>query len=313
MALTKNKKGIWIWDFYPDGSKGKRIRKPLPSEIETREEAEMFIAELKHTFHLNNNHVANFDIKNWSKKSNRNTIEPFFIEGYAFFKNNLPENQYKEIVQNGQNILRYLIENKVPQGECINPTPNLVSNYIQFRERLISPKRINKELFTYKRLHDYWASQGYSIPLNFEMHKFYVKDPTEKTNFSEKFFELLIESFPAIFLEEELEFIAKSPILEKLIPDSLFAAKDGTYVVVEIQKNRLDRQHAYKILEYRDKLELKLKRANTDARVRMLEVVIGENCSHERRHFLEKYGIELKMIPISIIEEKILSLVLNNK
>lgn len=312
MALKQNNTGTWIWDFRPNGYKGKRVRKLLPENIKTEEQATLFIKEMSEEFKFSKSSIASINIQNWSKVSDRSQIETLFHAFYNHSKSCYSNQQYQEIIRAGNVLLKYLINNTISLRECLNPSPNLLIEFVNQRKKLVTAKYLNRELLCYKRIHDYWVFQGLSIPNDFEFSQFYIKDKEQKVQFSEKFYELLIEKFPKEFLNEELKTLKKTPVLEGLIPDSIFIEDDGTYVVVEIQKELLDRQHAYKILEYRDKLEIKLKKASITAKIRMIAVVIGEQCSPERRIYLNKYGISLKFIPIKKIEEIILKL-LGNK
>lgn len=292
-----------MWFFY---IKRKRFQRTLPRDIKTREQAETFTNEIKNTY-LDKNMIVSLDLKRWSFVDDVTKIEKFFLEAYDFYKNNFSTSMFSEIKQNAKNIHNYLIEIKISPYLCLNPTPDLIIDFLSTREKLIRPKRLNKELYAYSKIHEFWVSKGYSIPLSFDMYLFYSRDRSDRTNFSEKFFELLIKKYPTPFLDEELEFIEKPIAIDNLLPDALFSMKDGSYIVVEIQKYRLDRDHAYKILEYRDKLEHKLAKEN-NVNIRMIEVIIGDKCTLERKQFLEKYGIELKILPIEKIEGIMLNL-----
>jgi hypothetical protein len=43
----RHSNGKWVWDFYPNGREGKRVRKTLPVTIRTKEQAEDYIGKLR--------------------------------------------------------------------------------------------------------------------------------------------------------------------------------------------------------------------------------------------------------------------------
>lgn len=186
---------------------------------------------------------------------------------------------------------------------ALSPPAEIFIRYADERKRIVSPGRVNRELLLFKKMHDYWVSRKYCLPLEFDLTTFYVKDKKNHVEFSEHFFEQLIEKYPHTFLDEKLISV-KPPATKGYIPDSLLLDESGNYVVVEIQKERLDRIHAYKILEYRDKLEVKM----SGKTIRMMEVIIGNSVPADRDVYLKKYGVELKVLPLKEIEQKILML-----
>lgn len=296
----RQRKNRWVYDFYPQGRKGKRIRKTLPSNIETREQAEQYLQQNSQKFH----HL--FKLKD--RLNNISSIDSLFFAALKYFEKNEESTKYKELKNISMALVQYFKGNNLSVTDCLEPSPTIIEYYVQDRAKMVSPKKINKELFNFQKIHNYWVSQGYCEPFIYDITRFYIKDLTRKKTFSEKFFEILIERFPSQFLGEKLKFISKPPYLDKLIPDSLFTSTDNSYVIVEIQKERLDRTHAYKILEYRDKLEKHFSGSSSLPHIRMMVVVIGDICPAEREEFLKKYGIELILLPISKIEEKILTL-----
>jgi hypothetical protein len=192
-------------------------------------------------------------------------------------------------------------------AEILNPSLDFLNAYVEQRSQVTSVNRINSELYYLGKIYMYLASKSYCDPLPYSPSRLYLRD-VKKKYFSEKFYELLIENFPDSFFEEKLEFIDDPTYRIKLIPDSLFFDSNGDYVVVEIQKGRLDRNHAYKILEYRDLIEKRIKTMGIHKRVRMLVILVGELAGTDRREFLNKYGIELLLIPIKKVEDVILKL-----
>jgi hypothetical protein len=89
----------------------------------------------------------------------------------------------------------------------MSPTPNLIMEYISSREGVVSNKTINKELYAFKKVHEGFVSLGHADPLSFEFSKLYLKEKREQKYFSEKFYEILIEKYPKLFLGEDLQFI----------------------------------------------------------------------------------------------------------
>ncbi len=296
MSLRLKKNGKWVYDFWPNGSKGKHVRKTLPVNIKTEEQAKQFAQKFRHIYQFKPrlNHIPSMD--------------DLFSLAMKYFAEHEDHTKYKELCNSFKSFLQYFKTNNMSEADCLEPSPTVIEYFVQDRSMTVSSKTINKELAHFNKLHSFWCSQGYCIPLGFELTRFYIKDRTVRKNFSEKFYELLIERFPVQFIGKQLTFIDKPPVLNKLLPDSLFASADGSFVVVEIQKERLDRTHAYKILEYRDKLEKCLVKDGSIPNIAMMVVVIGDICSAERKEFLDKYGIELVILPLQQIEEIILNL-----
>ena len=81
-----------------------------------------------------------------------------------------------------------------------------------------------------------------------------------KRHYNEKLVEDFIKEHPQEFLGEDLRFVARQMTLDGFRPDLIFADGNDDRVVVEVQLDALDRNHFYKILEYRDLL---LERDNT--------------------------------------------------
>lgn len=73
-------------------------------------------------------------------------------------------------------------------------------------------------------------------------------------DYSEKLLEEFIRDYPLMFLGEELTLVSQQPIIAGFRPDLIFQDKSGAIVIVEVQINDLDRNHLYRILEYRDSL-----------------------------------------------------------
>lgn len=89
--------------------------------------------------------------------------------------------------------------------------------------------------------------------------------------YREKDVENAIKNFPKEFLGEELEFIAQQLPLFNLIPDLVFKDINGKIVIVEIQIGRLDLNHIYKTLGYKDLYEIKY----SQEKIRIIVVICG--------------------------------------
>lgn len=72
--------------------------------------------------------------------------------------------------------------------------------------------------------------------------------------FTEKFLEDCIAEAPTVFLGRSLTLLKQQPKIGGFIPDLLFTDILGQKVIVEVQKNALDRHHLYRCLEYRDSI-----------------------------------------------------------
>ncbi len=125
--------------------------------------------------------------------------------------------------------------------------------------------------------------------------------------FKETFFQKLIRARPSAFFSEAL--IAQADVSKWRLngnePDILFVDLNGRVVIVEVQMETLNREHTYKLLEYRDEIERHLEVKDA----RMIAVVIGGDCPSRRKDFLKKHGIELLSMDYPEIEKIILSLV----
>jgi hypothetical protein len=299
----RQRNGKWVWDFYPNGRNGKRVRSTLPASITTKEQAEKHISQLRNDVRSNYGVIQ----KNAADKIiwlSEAKIEALIDSALKTLKPVTTDKSYRDLNKLSQNIVRFLIEKKIPYFQIVNPTPSLIMEFIAYRECVASKNTINRELYAFKKLHEGLVYLGHAEPLSFEISRLYLKEKRDSKSFSEKFFEVLIEKHPKHFLGEDLVFIETPSQIQRLIPDSLFASKDGAYVVLEIQKGALDRNHTYKLLDYRDKVESRLSQPGKPVVVRMMVVVIGDDCTIERKLFLEKYKIELKLLPLVEIEKR---------
>jgi hypothetical protein len=226
-----------------------------------------------------------------------------FPEAINFYKVNSDKTTAKEIEYVANLFVNVMERHHLLPFFALSPPPEIFICYTDERSKIVSATRVNRELLLFRKMHDYWVSRNYCDPLPYDLTRFYLKDRKEHVAFSEHFFEKIIEMYPSIFLGEILTNV-KPPSTSGYIPDSLFIDENENYVVVEIQRERLDRIHAYKILEYRDKLEAKMK----DYKIRMMEVIIGSSVPADRDTYLTKYGVELKVLPLKEIEGKILNI-----
>lgn len=295
MALKQNIKGRWVYDRW--FGRQKRVQVTFPESIKTQEQAEAYIPlippekfkglQLKHQKPL--------------KIMLSNAIAYFRSIGDVDFHNNI------------EPFLQYCVAKELKITDIVNLTPNIIEYYSQSRVDVVSPKKHNREIRAIAQLHSYLANQGVCKSLEFEMEKFYIQTKKEQDSlFSEKFFELLIEKYPYEFLGMNCKNIAPPIRLEGLIPDSFLEDEDGNYYVLEIQKGRLDRAHAYKILDYRDKMESEIGKINDKIKVNMMVVLIGNECPPDREVFMQKYGIKFIKLPVPQVEKTILRILGNH-
>lgn len=289
MALNQNKNGKWVYDRW--FGRQRRVQVTLPVFIKTREEAEAYIPlippdRLRHVRlrpkvalkTLFDNAITYFG--NEDDKSFRSDIDPF---------------------------MEYCQKSEITTTDIVNLTPVIIEGYSHSRLNAVSPKTHNREIMAIVKLHTYLLDQGSCKPLNFRIENFLLAlNAPQDALFSEKFFELLIEKYPSEFLGKQYKNIPTPPRLERLFPDSVLQDEQGDYFVVEIQKGMVDRNHSYKILDYRDKMESELEKAGCREKVNMMVVLIGDHCPHDREAFMQKYGIKFIKISINQVEKTIL-------
>lgn len=117
--------------------------------------------------------------------------------------------------------------------------------------------------------------------------------------YSEKLLEDFIRDYPREFLDEPFSLDSQQLRLAGFRPDLVFLDSDNIPTIVEVQIGQLDRNHLYRILEYRDLLLLK----GEHAKVR---VILVANALPERyRSLLSIHGIELVVLSTAIIAEKV--------
>lgn len=105
--------------------------------------------------------------------------------------------------------------------------------------------------------------------------------------FSEKFMEDCIAEAPEAFLGKPLQLRAQQPRLGGFIPDLLFVDRSGASVIVEVQKQALDRYHLYKCLEYRDLL------AASEGGMRPEVILVCEAIPEKYKNIAATHGVNL--------------------
>lgn len=99
-----------------------------------------------------------------------------------------------------------------------------------------------------------------------------------------------IKRYPIEFLGEELTFVSQQRKISGFRTDLVFEDKDGSFVIVELQIEALDRSHFYRTLEYRDFLL----EENENRRVRVMLV-----CNSVPEKFLKSlkiHNVECRVI-----------------
>lgn len=111
---------------------------------------------------------------------------------------------------------------------------------------------------------------------------------------NEKLIENFVKLYPKQFIGENLKFISQQPNLYGFRPDLLFEDEKGFYVIVEIQLGTLNRNHLYRILEYRDLL---IEQQNVD---HVRAILICENVNPRHKKLLEIHNLEY--IELSMVD-----------
>ena len=107
----------------------------------------------------------------------------------------------------------------------------------------------------------------------------------------EKDMQYLIKTHPEEFLKENgLELIGEEITYGNSRFDLIFKDRHGGFLLIEIQRGRLDRKHHYKILDYYDKYISKHPKDKGYC------MVIANEISVEQKETLKKRGIEYKEI-----------------
>lgn len=295
MALKQNNRGRWCYD--KTFGRSYRYREILPENIKTEVEALEYIKTIPREKY------RGYDIR--PKYKDVKALMNHAI-GYYRSKNDI------EFHNNIAPFLEYCLDNDIGVKEIYHISPNLIEYYSQSRLKSCSVKSHNNEIKAIAKLHSYLSADSNGPPLSFDINKFLLKDPLQKKQnhyFSEKFYEILIKHYPEKFMGNKYTIIQKPIGTGNLLPDCIMLDENGTYYVVEIEKHHLDRNHSYKILEYRDKIEKKLLALNNDAMVKMMVILIGDDCPADRELFMKKYDIEFIKLSIKQIENIILDIV----
>lgn len=296
MALNQKKNGKWVYDRW--FGRYRRVKLTLPAFVKTREQAEEYVPL-----------IPPEKFKGLQLKF-KQPIRTIFNNAVTYYQN-MHDIDFHDSIEP---FLEYCIANEIRTAEIIHLTPAVVEKYSQYRRASAPVKKHNREIRAVAQLHSYLANQGACAPLDFEIGEFLIKAKKEHdVLFSEKFFELLIEKYPYEFLGGDYRNI-KAPVrLKGLFPDTFLEDANGNYWVLEIQKGRLDRNHTYKILDYRDKMENELRKTTVTAKVRMMVVLIGDQCLPDREIFLQKYGVKFIKLPMKQVEKIILKILADRK
>ncbi|MEP3438203.1 MAG: endonuclease NucS domain-containing protein [Hoeflea sp.] len=116
--------------------------------------------------------------------------------------------------------------------------------------------------------------------------------------YTEKLLEDCIAAAPEAFLGEPLRLKAQQYRIGGFVPDLIFNDDKESIVIVEVQKNALDRMHLYKCLEYRDLLKDKSEGVN----VRVL--LVCESISKNHESIIKTHSIEFFAISADELLEK---------
>ena len=291
MALKQNKTGKWVYDKW--FGRERRVQVTLPESIKTREEAERYIPL-----------IPPERFRGLQQKFRR-PLKTVFSNAIAYFRSMHDVDFHNNI----EPFMEFCMANEIKTADVANLSKSIVEKFSRSRLTTVSAKKHNREIRAIAQFHNYLANQGACVPLEFEIEQFFIGvNKGRESAFSEKFYELLIEKYPLDFLGGNYRSIDSPVYLDGLFPDSIFEDEDENYFVLEIQKGRLDRDHTYKILDYRDKMESELRKINVTATVSMMVVLIGDQCPPDRELFLEKYGIKFIKLPISQVEKIIMRL-----
>jgi hypothetical protein len=286
-------------DFFPTGhKKDGRVRLKLPDQLKTKEEA---IEEAERIGPQYRQLYVNRLEEGYNKVEN---LREMLDEAQVHFETYESNQIAKEVANLTVALIRFCRDHQIAENNILEPSPNFLEFYTRERAMTITKARVNRELYVFNLLHGFMASRRHCAPMTFDVHRLYLIDKNAPRTVTEKFYENLIRLFPEEFLEEKLTPTKKPEGFQTTFPDLLFLDANGEYVVVEIQKGDLDRKHAYKILEYRDKLEKCVPKHS----IRMKVILIGGESPSDRREYLEKYRVEYTELPIRTVEAIVLKL-----
>jgi len=120
--------------------------------------------------------------------------------------------------------------------------------------------------------------------------------------YSEKLLEDFIRDFPNEFLGEQFTLDRQQPRLAAFRPDLIFRDASGLPTIVEVQIGPLDRNHFYRVLEYRDLLRDKTGHSKVG-------VILVANALPERyRTLLDIHGVRVVLISVAAFVAKAQSL-----
>ncbi len=121
--------------------------------------------------------------------------------------------------------------------------------------------------------------------------------------FSEKLWENYVKKYPDKFLNEKLEFFKQQHKVKSGVVDLVFKDSDQNLVIVELQLSALDRNHFYKVFDY--KVDLQKKYKNKKIRIILLCNEIKKKRSSYINTYRKEFGleIEIKVIPTSKVKK----------
>ncbi|WP_457571501.1 tyrosine-type recombinase/integrase [Desulfovulcanus sp.] len=149
--------GVWIIDYYPQGRKGKRIRKHFRgTEVEARE-----IEQILRRTHVLHGRLAN------------PTIQEVLPDYLDWLKIHRAESTYKDVLRSLKWILPVL--GHLPVSQI---TPMTIQEFS--RKRGNCPRAINKELDYLKAIISWMVRNGLANPLPFRVEKVPYRRPLPK-------------------------------------------------------------------------------------------------------------------------------------
>jgi len=120
----------------------------------------------------------------------------------------------------------------------------------------------------------------------------------EKIYFDELFWEKYVQSHPKEFLNEDMKPVSKQERVLTGRMDLTFRDVNNVLVIVEIQRNALDRTHFYKTLDYKEDLIL-----NGEKKVRT--ICLCNRVEEKWEIYKKRHDLEIICIPEKIVKNKI--------
>jgi|688.fasta_scaffold249003_1 predicted transcriptional regulator of viral defense system len=117
--------------------------------------------------------------------------------------------------------------------------------------------------------------------------------------YSEKLLEDNVRDFPLEFLGEPLTLDSQQLRLAGFRPDLVFRDAAGIPTIVEIQIGPLDRNHLYRVLEYRDLL--RLKGGHGEVRV----ILVANTLPERYRALLDIHGVRVVLISAATLAARV--------